>query len=116
VREKIIYVTVVSNQTAELALNNVYLRITAESFVKERKFFDVNYWPVTLTICLLLRSNGFQPTFMDRHRRRLTTLMRASALSFTPDGIPAVHPIVFLSRHHTTLARYRSVCLSFRSQ
>ncbi|KAA5972027.1 hypothetical protein F3I52_09425 [Pantoea sp. M_8] len=66
--------------------------------VKIRKFFDAIYRPDTLAFCLLLRSVGLQPTFMDRHRRRLICSLRLLARHLSPDGVFSVFPTNRMSR------------------
>jgi len=63
-----------------------------------RKFFDAVLRTDTLTFCLLLRSIGLQPTFMDRHRRRLICSLRLLARHLSPDGVFHVYLTDRMSR------------------
>jgi len=82
--------------------------------VKIRKFFDAIYRPDTLTFCLLLRSNGLQPTFMDRHRRRLICSLRLLARHLSPRGVFTAFPTTRMSRF-AVLTGTGSICSLFWS-
>jgi hypothetical protein len=113
--EKINYVMFVSYSARNFwNLNFQHAYAITQQIVKVRKFFDVIALTVTLTICLLFRSNGHQPTFMDRHRRRLTCSLRLLARHFTPDGVFTAHSNAFMSPP-MVLAHSRAICSSFRS-
>ncbi|MEQ4543617.1 MAG: hypothetical protein ABN490_10285, partial [Pantoea agglomerans] len=64
--------------------------------------------------CLLLRSNGLQPTFMDRHRRRLICSLRLLARHPSPHGVFTAFPTTCMSRF-AALISSTAICSLFWS-